>query len=260
MKVHLNDIDVSYIRAGAGKSCVLIHGLAEDAGSWQAVQAQLSDFETFAYDFRGHGATKLGLADGTLAQLGGDLIAFLEDVTGPAPCVGYSLGGTIVLWAAAQRPDLIPHAVVTGTSPVVGRTAAEFFDQRIEMIQSEPDGFAAALSNDTAQQLVNGGDLVAITRRRLDAVGNGGGYINGCRAMAGLRDTPLMPMSEKIFMPVDVIGGDKDVFCPKKAADILCGALANATYHEIPDAGHLISIDQPRLYATAIEDALTRRG
>ncbi len=84
MKVRLGDIEVGYSAHGAGTPVVLVHGLAEDRGSWAAVQEGMPDFHTFAYDLRGHGQTELGNADGTLAQLGGDLIGFLESVTGPA--------------------------------------------------------------------------------------------------------------------------------------------------------------------------------
>ncbi len=104
MTVRLNDIDVHYREAGSGPAAVLIHGLAEDHRSWSGVQQELSDVHSYAYDLRGHGQTSLGEPKGTLAQLGGDLIAFLETVSGPAQCVGFSLGGTVVLWAAAQRP------------------------------------------------------------------------------------------------------------------------------------------------------------
>ncbi len=260
MKVALNDIEVTYTEAGVGMPCVLIHGLAEDRRSWANVQRKIGGWRTFAYDIRGHGETTLGDSDGTLAQLGRDLIAFLETVTGPASCVGYSLGGTVVLWAAAHRPDLVSHAVVAGTSSIVGRAAADFFAQRIEVIGNDFSEFATALKSDTALQIACNHDaLEPVAARRLEAVGDGGGYVNAARAMAGIRETPLMPLLDRITMPVDIIGGDKDTFCPRKAADILCESLSDAVYHEIPDAGHLMSIDQPELYASTIEMALSRR-
>lgn len=260
MKVLLNDIEVAYTEAGVGRTCVLIHGLAEDRRSWANVQKSIGSYRTLAYDIRGHGETSLGDADGTLAQLGGDLIAFLETVTGPASCVGYSLGGTIVLWAAAHRPDLVSHAVVAGTSSIVGRAAADFFAQRIELIGNDFPEFAAALKADTALQIaLRHTELDSVAARRLEAVGDGHGYINAAHAMAGIRETPLMPLLDRITMPVDIIGGDKDTFCPRKAADILRESLPDAAYHEIPDAGHLMSIDQPALYASSIEMALSRQ-
>lgn len=261
MKVTLRDVDVVYRESGNGPPVILIHGLAEDHTSWFDVQNALPDYRTYAYDLRGHGGTTVGSGDGTLAQLGDDLIAFIEMVSGPAICVGYSLGGTVVLWAAASRPDLVTRAVVIGTSSVVGRRAGEFFEQRIDTLQRDMSGFAEALHSDTALQLVTKPEETdRVAKRRLAAVGDGRGYINAARAMRKLVDEPLTAILPKVRCPVDVIGGDKDSFCPPKAADMLVNGLANARYQEIPGAGHLMSIDNPAAYAAAIKQALDGRN
>jgi 3-oxoadipate enol-lactonase len=259
VKVRLGDIDVGYTVAGEGPPVVLIHGLAEDRTSWVHVQEALTGYRSYAYDLRGHGQTTLGDADGTLAQLGTDLAGFLETVTGPATCVGYSLGGTIVLWAAAEHPALVRHAIVAGTSSVVGRKAAEFFEERIRTIREDISTFAGDLRSDTAAQLVAAPDkLDAVTRRRLAAIGDGGGYVNAARAMARLADEPLTPMLRRTTCRVDMIGGEKDAFCPRKAADMLMSGLPNAEYREIKGAGHLMSIDNPAAYTGAIKHSLDR--
>ena len=173
MKVELGDIETAYIARGDGPPVVLIHGLAEGKESWLEVQDKLEGLRTYASDLRGHGETTLGNGKGTLEQLGSDLIAFLEEISGPAQCVGYSLGGTIVLWATAQRPDLVKAAVVTGTSTVVGRQAARFFEERIRTINSDFLAFANVLRKDTKLQLINPGvDIDAVTAKRLEAVGD----------------------------------------------------------------------------------------
>ena len=257
MKTRLGDIDVGCTRIGDGPPAVMVHGLAEDRTSWVDVQRRLSGFTAWAYDLRGHGETTLGKAAGTLEQLGGDLIAFLETLTGPADCVGYSLGGAVVLRVAATRPELVTRAVVAGTSTVVGRRAVGFFRDRMETIRSDFSAFSSALREDTRQQLVVAGDrLEEVTARRLEAVGTGDGYVNAARAMARLHDDPLTPLLADIVCPVHVIGGEADVFCPRKAAEIMIAALGQATYHEVAGAGHLMSVDQPDAYAQAIRDAL----
>ena len=257
MRVRLADIDVGYTRMGEGPPAVMLHGLAEDRSSWADVQRRLNDFSTYAYDLRGHGETNLGEAEGTLEQLGGDLIGFLEALTGPAHCIGYSLGGAVVLWVAARRPDLVTGATVAGTSTVVGRRAAAFFRERIETIQSDFCGFGSALKEDTRQQLVVAGDrLDDVAARRLKAIGTGDGYVNAARAMARLHEDPLTQLLPDIACPVHVIGGEADVFCPRKAAEIMLAALRHGTYHEVAQAGHLMSVDQPEAYAEAIRNAL----
>ena len=257
MRIRLGDIDVGYSHTGKGPPAVMVHGLAEDRNSWADVQRQLSDFTTYAYDVRGHGETDLGEAEGTLEQLGGDLIAFLETVTGRADCIGYSLGGTVVLWVAAKRPDLVTGATVAATSTVVGRHAAGFFRDRIETLQNDFAGFASLLKEDTRQQLAVAGDrLEEVAARRLKAVGTGGGYVNAARAMAQLNEGPLTGLLPGIACPVHVIGGEADTFCPRKAADIMMAALRRGTYHEVAQAGHLMSVDRPDAYAQAIRNAL----
>ena len=257
MRVRLVDIDVGYTLMGEGPPAVMLHGLAEDRNSWADVQRRLSDFTTYAYDLRGHGETGLGEAEGTLEQLGGDLIAFLEALTGPADCIGYSLGGAVVLWVAARRPDLVTRATVAGTSTVVGRRAAGFFRERIATIRSDFSSFGSALKEDTRQQLVVACDrLEVVTARRLKAIGTGDGYVNAARAMARLNEEPLTQLLPEITCPVHVIGGEADAFCPRKAADIMIAALRHGTYHEVAQAGHLMSVDRPEAYAEAIRNAL----
>lgn len=257
MKQQILDIDIGYSERGRGDPVVLLHGLAEDRCSFANVQQRLTDFHTYALDLRGHGESSMGDADGSLQQLGEDLIGFLEEITGPAACIGYSLGGTVVLWAAIQRPDLINNVVVAGTSTVVGSAAADFFQQRIEMLNNDFAGFCAALGDDTAAQIINPDvDVHKVLQRRIEAIGDGAGYINAARAMIGVHKDPLTPELESIRCPVHVIGMDQDFFCPRKAADIMLDSLKHGIYRELSNAGHLVSVDQPAAYAAALSEAL----
>ncbi|MGB3697738.1 MAG: alpha/beta hydrolase [Gordonia sp. (in: high G+C Gram-positive bacteria)] len=263
--VTVADIDVSYHKASnpvgdADTPVVLIHGLAEDKSSWLATQEALDDVTTYAYDLRGHGQSTVGEADGTLAQLANDLVGFLEAVTGPAVLVGFSLGGTIALQVAADRPDLVRRLVVLGTSSVVGRSAVDFYAQRIEQAQDTSTAeFASAIRDDTAAALVTTDRLDEITAARLRAIGEGGGYRNAARAMAALNGAPLTDTLADIGMHVDVIGADNDAFCPMKAAQILLDGLPDATYREIPRAGHLMNVDNPEAVASALRSTVTGR-
>ena len=74
--------------------------------------------------------------------------------------------------------------------------------------------------------------------------------------MARLNEDPLTQCLPEITCPVHVIGGEADVFCPRKAAEIMIAALRHGTYHEVARAGHLMSVDQPDAYAQTIRNAL----
>lgn len=258
----VGDIKVAYTCAGSGQPVVLIHGLAEGRGTWVRQQAELTEFQTYAYDLRGHGETTLGRGEATLKQLGNDLLGFLETVSGPAIVVGFSLGGTVALWAAAERPDLVRRAVVLGTSSVVGRSAVEFYDNRIEMARTtgSPE-FSQAISDDTTAGLAVAHDqLKEIVAARLAAIGEGGGYRNAARAMAALHGEPLTPRLAQVEVHVDVIGATGDTFCPHKAAQIILDALPDAAYHEISGAGHLMNIDNPQAVTDVLRSTLAERN
>lgn len=259
--VELDDIVVNYRQHGSGRPVVLLHGLAEDHRSWDAVAAHLGDFAVYAVDLRGHGGTTPGHGDGTLSQLSDDLAAFLRAVTGPAAVVGYSLGGTIGLKAATAPESLIEHLIVVATSSVVGAAAAEFFEGRIAQLESrDVEGFSVGLRDDTAQQIVTSFDIDAATSKRIEAVGDGRGYVNAARAMIGIRSDPLNHLLAQIEVPVDVIGASDDVFCPRRASDIIVEGIDGCRYHEVAGAGHLVSVDQPDAYGKRLAELLAERG
>ncbi|MBE9375203.1 alpha/beta hydrolase [Saccharopolyspora sp. HNM0983] len=242
----VNGIRTAYREAGAGPPVVLVHGLGEDGTSWRTQQDALTDRRTIAPDLRGHGASGLGEPDGTWMQLRDDLLGFLQQVSGPATCVGFSLGGVLVLAAAAERPDLVPSAVTVATSAVVGRSAAEFYTERARQVRAgDRDAVLDSLRTDTAAMLNGGADPATAWRKRAAAIGAGEGYANAAAAMAGLREHPLAPRLGEISGPVEVIGAEHDRLCPRKAADILLESLPRSRYHEIAGSGHLVHADAP---------------
>ena len=260
-RVGVTDIEVNYRRRGSGPPVVLLHGLAEDHRSWDAVADHLSGFTAYAVDLRGHGRTTPGRGEGALSQLSEDLAEFMWAVTGPAAVVGYSLGGAIGLRAAVDAPTLFRQLVVVATSSIVGRAAVEFFAGRIAQLETgDRAGFEAGLRDDTSKQIVTGAGIDSVVRRRLDAVGDGRGYVNAARAMMGIRDEPLNPLLARIEVPVDIVGAEHDAFCPRRAADILAETVPNSRYHEVAGAGHLLSVDQPDAYGELLAWLLAGRA
>ncbi|MGH8962570.1 MAG: alpha/beta fold hydrolase [Jatrophihabitantaceae bacterium] len=251
----VGDIQVRYLESGAGVPVVLVHGIGQDSSSWRVQLDTLDGVLGYAADVRGHGDTTLGAANGTLAQLSGDLCDFLDSVSGPASCVGFSMGGTIVLAAAAARPDLVRSLVLMGTSSVVGRAAAAFYERRAAE-SSDRAALAAGVHEDTAAGLFRAHDLDALVEGRLRAIGDGRGFANACRAMARVAAEPLTPLLARVEAPATVIGAQHDTMCPRKAADILLAGLPDARYVEIADASHLMNVDRPDAVTVAIRDAV----
>lgn len=261
--MQVRDVQVHFAAAGAGPAVVLVHGLAQDHSSWDHQLRHLKGFRAYACDVRGHGRTPLGMAEGTLEQLGGDLLGLLEQV-GPAHCVGFSMGGTIVAWAAAARPDLVRSVVLMGTSSVVGKAAAAFYRERVELVRSgDRAALEAAMLRDMGALTHRPADLNGLAQRCMRAIGDGRGYANGAAAMAQLHDQPLTPLLSRITCPALVVGGEHDAVCPRRAAELLVSHIPQATYEELPGVGHLMAVDDPEAVTAVIQrhlDAQLRLG
>jgi pimeloyl-ACP methyl ester carboxylesterase len=112
--VMVNGIRIHYLEWGrSGPPVILLHGLYDDARTWEAIAPLLaSDYHIVAPDRRGAGSSdkpKEGYDSQTLVS---DLILLIRNLKlGPATLVGHSAGAQIALMMAAQRPEMI-HSVV----------------------------------------------------------------------------------------------------------------------------------------------------
>lgn len=95
---------------GAGRLVVMVHGAMDRATSFTRVMAQMADWSIVSYDRRGYGRSMhTGPAESFDDQVH-DLVTVLGGR--PAVAFGHSLGGDIVLAAAARHPGLITSALV----------------------------------------------------------------------------------------------------------------------------------------------------
>ncbi|MEI8058335.1 MAG: alpha/beta hydrolase [Actinomycetes bacterium] len=260
-RMTLGDVELAYERRGAGPLVVLVHGLAQDHSIWSNIVAELPNSTTLTYDIRGHGESSLGNADGTLTQLADDLIALLEQV-GPAICVGFSLGGTIVLHAAASRPDLVTAVVAVATSSIVGRAAEAGLLERIDTVASgNQDKIRELILQDSRGQLANPDvDLDALVERRMLAIADPAGYLNGARAVVSMRVDSLQDRLASISCPVLIVNGEHDLWCPRRAAEIMMEQLPAAKFVELEGVGHLITDDNPQALLSVIRPWIEKVG
>lgn len=250
----------AYWVTGGDPEVVFAHGLGEDHRAWERQLAALAPaWRLCTYDIRGHGRTPAGAAQGTVGQLGEDLVELLEALGGgPRVLVGFSLGGTIVLWVAATRPELVRGVAVFGTSSVVGHRARQAYLDRASLaLAIQHPAFVAATVEDLRAGLHHTDvDVDALARWNLEAIGDGAGYRNAARAMAGLTDAPLTPLLRDTTCPVLVVGAEHDRFCPPKAQRLLLEALPRGRYIELKGVGHLMNAEDPEAVTRVLRDFL----
>ena len=255
MRARSDDIEIAWFEAGRGEPLVLIHGLADDHRAWRRTLPDLVlRHRVLLYDLRGHGQTTVGKPDGSLRQLGEDLVGLLDSLEiEKARIAGFSLGGTIAMRVAIDHPDRVDRLLLVATSSRVGRSAAAWYRERVSMVKNEDSWLRETLDRDTAEvyaQAPNELEEGLLIRRQSTA--DPRGYGNACAAMAALFEAPLDPELGQIKAPTLIVASDLDQHCPPKAAEIIGAGIPGSRVELIKGAGHAIPVERPGELAAAI--------
>ena len=107
--IPVNGIDMYYESQGDGESLVLLHGAFNNHGWWALMAPALAtSYRVVTCDLRGHGTTPIGKERVRFADHVADVGALIDGLDlAPAHLVGYSLGATIALRLATERPELV---------------------------------------------------------------------------------------------------------------------------------------------------------
>lgn len=259
MLARCNDVNVAWSEAGRGAPLVLIHGLADDHRAWRRTLPDLMlRHRVILYDLRGHGQTSLGDPDGSLRQLSEDLISLLDGLGVEQPAIaGFSLGGTVAMRAAIDHPDRVGRLALVATSSRVGRSAADWYRERVAMVERNDPRLRETLDTDTADvyaQAPSEVDEGILIRRQSTA--DPRGYANACAAMAALNAAPLDPELSRIQAPTLIVASTLDQHCPPRAAEIIAAGIEGSRLEIFPGAGHAIPVERPGELAAAINSFL----
>ncbi len=105
---------IAYSIAGEGPLLIAVPGLGDLRSSYAELSAALvaEGYRVAVMDLRGHGESDVTFREHGDAVTAQDLLALAEQLGEPAVVVGNSLGGAVSVWAATERPELIPGIVL----------------------------------------------------------------------------------------------------------------------------------------------------
>jgi 2-succinyl-6-hydroxy-2,4-cyclohexadiene-1-carboxylate synthase len=240
---------------------VLLHGFLGRAQDWRGVAEGLGGrFRCVALDLPGHGRSAGLPAEaytwgGTL-----DAVAATLDALGldRFRLVGYSMGGRLALGFALRHPRRAVRLVVVGASPGLRTEAARaeraaLDEQRARALEAGLGAFLqvwyrmplfAALEARPALR-----EALVANRLRQDPAE----LARALRGSSAGRMPDLWPHLDALGAPTLAVAGAKD---PKFAdlAHRMAAAGAPVVPLVLPDAGHLVPLEQPALLADAVAD------
>lgn len=118
---------VHYEAYGRGKPVILLHGWLGSWGCWLGtMEALASNHRAYALDFWGFGESDKRRESYEVSDFVALVEQFMERLgIESAPVIGHSMGGTVALNLALDRPQRVDRVAVVG-SPVEGRSLNVF--------------------------------------------------------------------------------------------------------------------------------------
>jgi 3-oxoadipate enol-lactonase len=255
-KVEVNGARLFYTLSGAATNPVLLfsNSLGTTVDMWEP---QLAAFESryriLRYDMRGHGQSDLTNGTCSIATLGKDVVALLDELRIPkVHFCGLSIGGVIGQWIGAHAGQRLESLLLCNTAAKIG--TPEIWNQRIADVTH--DGMAS-ITDSVLQRWFTPAfrnrspDLIAAWRAMLLA-NDPRGYALLC---AALRDMDQRALVRSIRLPTCIVAGDQDPVTTVEDAEFLEASIAGATLVRLP-AAHISNVEASSLFNAAVTEFL----
>lgn len=216
---------------------VLIHGAGGNHLYWPPQIRRLHEQRIFAPDLPGHGKSG-GLGCHTVDDYTDALAEFIEALQlNRVVLIGHSMGGAIALLMAVRKPKRVLGLGLVGTGA------------RLRVTPALLQGTAHASSFPAAVRMISELSFARHTSPRLKEL--------AAQRMAEVRPDVLhgdflacngfdvTAELSKISMPALILCGDADKMTPPKNSEFLQEHIAGARLEIIPNAGHMLMLEQP---------------
>jgi 2-succinyl-6-hydroxy-2,4-cyclohexadiene-1-carboxylate synthase len=268
MQVPINGITLHVEQFGAGRPLLLLHGFTGSAATWTPFADHFTPhFRTISPDLIGHGRSSSppDAERYSMEHCVADLLALLDALwVDRTHVLGYSMGGRVALHLAAAAPDRVGALVLESSSPGIADAAERAARVAADgaLAQSiERDGLEAFVDRwERLPLFASQSGLSQEVRARLRAQrlrNDPRGLANSLRGMGAGRQAPLWDRLAALDVPTLLIAGELDAKYRALAGQMLA-KLPNARAVIVPDAGHTVHLEQPRVFIENVLEFLGR--
>ncbi len=258
MIVELHGIKFAYNDQGHGTPILFIHGYPLSHKIWLPQIEYLSKLcRTISLDLRGHGESREIPGPYTMDMLAIDCKALLDSLQLNRPIIlcGLSMGGYISLAFLRQFPSQVAGLILASTRANADTTEGQ--KNREKAIALAEQFGPAAIAESMLSKMfapdtyITSPALVSEIRDMMSATSIEGivGALNGMKNR--IDSTSNLPFIE---VPTLIVHGVEDQLIPLSVAHDMHTAIPGSTLAAIPGAGHLLNLEQPRLFNQVVEN------
>lgn len=248
-------IDIGYATevevSGEGQAIVLVHGTPLNRRSWRGVVDLIAgQGRTVTYDVRGHGSAEATPLPSSYSRLAADLERVLDAIgVERAHVVGHSFGGQIVARFAHEHPERLASVMtvcsrLTPYPPFAAAAAAV------------GEGRMGEIGEAAIARWFSGRDCAALR------------YARDCLARAdplafatALRMISTFDAGETLSslpVPLLIIAASRDAIVTAPELRSRAAAARTGSFVLVPEAGHMLPLEDPTTLAELLRDVITR--
>lgn len=256
-------VRISVEATGSGPALLLLHGIGGGRRQWRGPRGGLpADLAVVAWDARGYGDSE-GPPVARFADFAEDLLRLMDALgLDRALAAGHSMGGRVLIEAAALAPDRFAALVLTGAQPAylahcdeAGRrayvAAREAMFEGGAVSRAAAERVAAEVLAPGASEAARRETIEGFLRLRRD------GFLAALRASLGW---DRRGAAARLAMPATVVGGALDPVCPPAETRALAHAIGQGPPVLLEGVGHMIHLEAPDRLASILTDVAARHA
>jgi 3-oxoadipate enol-lactonase len=263
MRTQIENFSMYYDSQGSGKPVLLIHGYPLNHMMWQPQLSCLSDIaQIITLDLRGHGDSDSAPSPAgdpqtySMDMHASDCSLLLNSlgVTQPVVIAGLSMGGYIAFSFFRRYPERVAGLILAATRP--GSDSAEAKANRQQAIDS-----ALKSGIDAVVEAMLPKMLAPVTyKNRPEVVERVASIMSNTSLEAIIGDQQGMmerpdssALLQSIQVPALLIHGADDQIIKLEDMENMHALIPSSDLHIIPDAGHLVNLEQPELFNKTVQ-------
>jgi len=270
-------MDLFFREEGAGFPIVIVHGLYGSSDNWLTVGKKLStNYLVYMIDQRNHGRSP-NSDDHSYEALKEDLAVFFNArKIDKAILIGHSMGGKTAMAFAADYPERIEKLVVVDIAPkdyfLLNDESQYYLHKNIMQAMLELDFNNMSTRKDIENYLLQHIDSHSIVQFLLKNVhrkkeNHQFEWRLNVRVLYDHLDEIISGVNERWFedrspifnYPVLFIKGAHSNYIIPEDYSLIRRIYPHASIHEIPDAGHWLHAEQPKLFMEVLENFLHQK-
>ena len=224
-----------------GPPLLLVHGAGGDLMHWPTQLRRLPGRTVYALDLPGHGRSG-GQGRREIGAYADRVRGFADALALPAFVLGgHSMGGAIALECALRYANRLAGLVLVGTGARL-RVAPQLLEGVLTDLPATAELMATWAHGEHVDPNMH--RLYVRRLRELDPQITHDDFA-ACNAFDRMADV------SRIALPTLILCGDGDRMTPVKYSQHLAAQIAGAQLVVVPDAGHMVMLEQPAAVAEA---------